>query len=271
MTGPESGPTATARFEGLADQYAAGRPRLPVAVAELCGQLARVDRPACVVDLGSGTGASLLLWSGRAERVIGIEPSSDMRRVAAAAIAELPDGERFQLRAAVAAATGLPDGSADIVTCSQAMHWLEPASTLTEVARLLRPGGVFCAVDCDWPPLVDWELDPVHRAVFARMESRERELGLRPPSWDKGEHLERMRRGGWFRWTHELAVGHPEEGDAERVLRLAESQGAVAALRRAGCTDHDLGLDELAAVARRVLGDRPRRWWWTYRLRVGVV
>ena len=35
----------------------------------------------------------------------------------------------------------------------QALHWMEPAPTFGEVARLLRPGGVFAALDCDWPPV----------------------------------------------------------------------------------------------------------------------
>lgn len=32
-------------------------------------------------------------------------------------------------------------------TVAQALHWMEPASTLAEVARILRPGGVFAAYD----------------------------------------------------------------------------------------------------------------------------
>ncbi len=263
-------PAGAGRFEGLGAVYEQGRPRLPTAVADVCCQLARADRPQLVVDLGSGPGGSLLLWSGRADRVVGIEPGADMRRRAEARIAPLPDRERFELRARVATATGLPDGAADIVTCSQALHWLEPAATFAEVARILRPGGVFCAADCDWPPLIDWELDRAYRAAFAAIDARERQLGLRPPSWDKPGHLERMRAGGWFRWAGEAAIHHVEPGDVVRLHALIASQGAVAALRAQGDTDQALGLDRLDAVAARVL-DRPRPFWFTYRLRLGVV
>src|ERR1700685_3598340 len=48
--------------------------------------------------------------------------------------------------------TGLPAKWADIVTASQAMHWFDPELALPEIARLLRPGGVLAAYDCDWPP-----------------------------------------------------------------------------------------------------------------------
>lgn len=51
---------------------------------------------------------------------------------------------------------GLPDDSVDIITCSQSFHWMEPQSTLREFARVPRPGGIFVAYDCDWPPVLDW-------------------------------------------------------------------------------------------------------------------
>jgi len=49
----------------------------------------------------------------------------------------------------ILAATDLPDGCADIVTCSQSLHWMVPESTFAEVARILRPGGVFATYDYD--------------------------------------------------------------------------------------------------------------------------
>ncbi|MBV8225541.1 MAG: hypothetical protein JO232_10170 [Verrucomicrobia bacterium] len=50
-----------------------------------------------------------------------------------------------------------------MITASQSFHWMEPVSTLHEVARILRAGGVFAAYDCDWPPVSD----PVADAAFA--------------------------------------------------------------------------------------------------------
>ena len=74
-----------------------------------------------------------------------------------------------------------------------------------------------------------------------------------------------------FRWSTELALGHVESGGADRVVALAETQGGVVALRQAGVRDDDIGLDDLRHVATAVLGTEERPWWWTYRLRVGVV
>src|SRR5258705_11021165 len=70
-------------------------------------------------------------------------------------------------------ATGLPDGCADIVTCSQSLHWMEPESTFAEIARILRPSGVFPAYDCDWPPTFSWPVEQAHSARNAQAPAPE--------------------------------------------------------------------------------------------------
>lgn len=42
-------------------------------------------------------------------------------------------------------ATGLPSGCASLVTIAQALHWFDRPLFYAEVARILRPGGVFAA------------------------------------------------------------------------------------------------------------------------------
>ena len=35
----------------------------------------------------------------------------------------------------------LPDASVDVVICAQAFHWFASSEALTEIARVLKPGG----------------------------------------------------------------------------------------------------------------------------------
>jgi SAM-dependent methyltransferase len=193
-----------------------------------------------------------------------------MREVAARRIAALGAGaEAFTLVDATAEDTGLPAQSADIVTASQAMHWFDPDRALPEIARILRPGGVVAAYDCDWPPSVDWETDAAYEAFHAKTRALEDARGLRPPYADKRDHAERMRRSGLFRFVTEMAVHSREEGDAGRLIDIALSQGGVVALRDSGVSENELGLTDLRAVAARRLGS-PKPWWWTYRVRMAV-
>jgi ubiquinone/menaquinone biosynthesis C-methylase UbiE len=258
------------RFSGFAALYDEVRPVPPVSFTELLSQLARSSRPTVVVDLGSGTGVSALIWAGRAERVVAVEPNVEMRAVAAARLSSAP-GTEFELRDVRAADTGLQDACADVVTCSQSLHWLDPETTFPEVARVLRPGGVFAAIDCDWPPAIDWEVDAAYDRMDQATRRLEAELGVVPRRWEKSGHLARMRGSGAFRWATELALGNVESGGADRLIALADTQGGVVALRQAGVADEEIGLEDLRRVATKVLGQKARPWWWTYRVRVGVV
>ena len=70
------------RFTGFADQYDKYRPSPPSALADLLMRLTGTPRAALVVDLGSGTGLSSRYWADKAEQVIGVEPTLDMRKQA---------------------------------------------------------------------------------------------------------------------------------------------------------------------------------------------
>jgi SAM-dependent methyltransferase len=174
----------------------------------------------------------------------------------------------FAVLDATAEHTGLSGGCADVVTASQAMHWFDPDRALPEIARLLRPGGVFAAYDCDWPPCIDWETDAAYAAAAQRITDLENARGLRPPHAGK-DHLVRLRRSGLFRYVTEIAVHSREQGDAERLVAVALSQGGAVALLADGATEDELGLTTLREVAARRL-PRPRTWWWTYRIRLAV-
>jgi ubiquinone/menaquinone biosynthesis C-methylase UbiE len=258
------------RFSGFAALYDEVRPVPPVAFTEVVVQVARISRPAVVVDIGSGTGVSAAIWAGNADRVVAVEPNEEMRAMAAARLRS-DRGTEFELRDALAADTGLPDRYADAVTCSQSLHWLDPETTLPEVARILRPGGVFAAIDCDWPPAIDWEVDAAYDRMDRATRRLEAERGVVPRRWEKSGHLARIRDSGLFRWSTELALSHVESGGADRIIALAETQGGVVALRQAGIPDESIGLHELRRVAEAVLGADVRPWWWTYRVRLGIV
>src|SRR5689334_4003549 len=124
---------AVTRFSGFADLYERVRPKPPREVADLVRRWIGVADPD-VVDLGAGTGGATLLW----DRATAVEPSADMRAVARTRL----DPERYRVVDGTAEATTLPDGCADVVTASQALHWFDPARAFPEIARVLRPGGV---------------------------------------------------------------------------------------------------------------------------------
>jgi len=247
--------------------YDAYRPAPPPVLVDVLALLANCARPRLVVDIGCGTGLSTRLWAEHADAVAGIEPNADMRRQAVtsthAANITYYDG--------LSDRTGLPSGGADIVTISQALHWMEPEPTFAEVHRILRPGGVFAAYDYEWPPTMGWEIESSYLRMLAGIEAREdRTEKLNLQRWKKSEHLARMQACGLFRYVKELSLHHRELGNAERLVGTAITSSSLGVAQLEGASDQELGLDRLRAEAERLIGPDPRPWYWSYRVRVAV-
>lgn len=259
------------RFAGFADCYDAYRPKPPQVIVDILAQLAQVERPRLVVDLGCGTGLSTLIWAARAEEVVGVDPSADMRVQAEAQASALGAGN-VSLREGYSHETQLADGSADIVTCSQALHWMEPESTFAEAARILRPGGVFAACDCDWPPTMNAEAEMAYFKFETRLRALEKERAVADTvqRWSKDGHLQRIKQSGRFSYVKEVQVHSVEQGNADRLVGLAFSQGGLQSLLKAGLSEDEAGLSSLRKVAHRAIGDAPIPWYFSYRVRIGV-
>ena len=256
------------RREGFAEHYDAHRPVPPAVLLDTLTRYSGGPPLRRVVDLGSGTGLSTRAWADRAGEVIGVEANPAMRTVAEARTVET----NVRYVEAFAAETGLPAGSAGLVTCSQSFHWMEREPVLAEAARILRPGGVFAVYDYDMPPVVHPEVDRIF-AEHLRLRKHFRDVHEVTAGWTrmpKVEHLAAIRDSGHFGFARELVLHDEAEAGADDVLGLARSLGLVPELRALGVTDEELGLLRLEGATRRVLGRRRLPWLIGYRVRLGV-
>lgn len=124
-------------FSATAKSYRAFRPGYP---SELFEWLAGVSpgRDAAL-DCGSGNGQAAVGLAPYFGRVFAVDPSDEQIRNA------IP-GKNVEYRVAPAEATGLDDGSVDLVVAGQALHWFDFDRFYPEVERVTRPaGGVFAA------------------------------------------------------------------------------------------------------------------------------
>jgi len=129
-------------FDRAAEAYEAARPSYPDALLELVP----LPRRATVLDLAAGTGKLTRVLVRRYARVLAVEPLDGMRSILEAVV---PQAES---RAGSAEAIPLPDGAVDGVFAAQAFHWFATDQAVGEIARVLRPGGVFVDV---WNETVD--------------------------------------------------------------------------------------------------------------------
>lgn len=99
------------------------------------------------LDLGTGTGRLLQLFSDHAVRSVGIDASRDMLAVARANLEEA-GLSRIQVRQGDILNLPTPEGQYDLVTIHQVLHYLDdPQRAVREAAKALRPGGRLLIVD----------------------------------------------------------------------------------------------------------------------------
>lgn len=256
------------RREGFPEEYDTFRPTPPPVLVDVLTQLAEVARPAFVVDLGCGTGLSTRAWAGRADEVVGIE-ANEVMLAEAVRRTRVPS---MRYEHAYSSATGLAGGVADIVTCAQSLHWMEPETTFPEIARILRPGGVFAAYDYELPPLVRWRVDAAFQEFLdERRRVRTRlEIVAGANIWPKETHAERMRASGCFRHVRELQLHHAVSGTAADLVGLALSIGPVPGADARAERELEQARARLQEVADRELGEGPSPWYFGYRVRLGI-
>ncbi|HET6709481.1 class I SAM-dependent methyltransferase [Amycolatopsis sp.] len=134
MSEPTRGQRASS-FGTRAAEYAEHRPDYPRTAIEwgLSGASGTARR---VLDLGAGTGKLTLGLTALGLDVTAVEPDPEMRaeleRAAPSAKSLAGQAERIPL----------PDAAVDAVFVGQAFHWFDVPVAMTEIGRVLRPGGV---------------------------------------------------------------------------------------------------------------------------------
>ncbi|NJP68742.1 class I SAM-dependent methyltransferase [Streptomyces spiramenti] len=136
MTSPLPHSAHARSFDAVATEYAASRPSYPPELFELIES--RVGHSLAdteILDIGAGTGIASQLLNQHGARVTAVEPSEPMACQLNIAHPGLPlvraDGD----------ALPFGDHHFDLVTYAQSWHWTEPARSVPEALRVLRPGG----------------------------------------------------------------------------------------------------------------------------------
>ncbi len=122
-------------FEAGAAAYEAARPGYPDEALTVLRDLVGIGVGTAVVDLAAGTGKLTRRLVELGASVTAVEPVAAMRTQLASVLPEVVamDGTAEEIPVA--------DGSADVVTVAQAFHWFDAPVALSEIARVLRPGG----------------------------------------------------------------------------------------------------------------------------------
>lgn len=124
-------------FSTKSGDYAAYRPTYPIALVDYLADLCQQTGTA--LDVGCGTGQLSALLAQRFERVIATDASAQQ-------IENAERHERVEYRVAPAEASGLPDGSVDLITAAQAAHWFDLGAFYREVRRVGKQRAVVALI-----------------------------------------------------------------------------------------------------------------------------
>lgn len=143
--------TRARSFDSAAALYGAHRPGYPPALLDAVEALAgRPLAAARVADVGAGTGIATALLHERGAEVVAVEPGDGMAAEFRRANPAIPlvrgDGDRLPLAT----------GAFDLLTYAQAWHWTDPARSVPEARRVLRPGGALAIWWNDTDTAVPW-------------------------------------------------------------------------------------------------------------------
>ncbi len=131
----------------MAGDYARFRPGYaPQVATAVLGYVGRAAASIDAADIGAGTGIWTRTLAARGlHSVVAVEPNDEMRGQGI----ETSGGTDIAWIKGLAEATGLPDGSVDLVSMASSLHWADFDKACDEFHRILRPGGVFVAL---WNP-----------------------------------------------------------------------------------------------------------------------
>ncbi len=199
--------------------------QLPEAELQILGDVAGKD----VLEYGCGAAQWSILLALAGARPVGLDNSGRQLEHARSLMEEA--GVDFPLVHASAGEAPLEEGSFDVVFCDHgAMTFADPYSTVPEVAKLLRPGGLFAFSHSTPLALLCFD----EEADTMGTELRRGLFGLHRIAWLDDEPVEfNLPMGEWIRLFREngfviedLVEVQPPEGAASTYRSHEETEWA---------------------------------------------
>ena len=200
-------------WSGLSETYHDSRPLPPAFIVKIILSWLQKE-PDTVVDVGCGTGLSTLIWDRIAKRIVGIEPNDEMRAIAE----KIACSDSIVYKRGVSNETNLPSDYTDVITVSQAFHWMDIDSTLVEFYRILKKNGILAIYDFALPPVIGWEIEKAFIELRTKCSEIVYSQETSPVHNDKNTYNDRIKSFGKFRYSREAVLHNAEKWTQEKLM-----------------------------------------------------
>ena len=114
--------------------------------------------PRRILDVATGTaGVAISLVERTGAEVVGVDLTEQMLRTGRERVRRRGHPDRVRLVVGRAEQLPFPDASFDALTFTYLLRYVtDPAATLAELARVVRPGGVVASLEFGLPPSLVW-------------------------------------------------------------------------------------------------------------------
>src|SRR3954454_10658852 len=227
-------------FSQAADAYERGRPDYPAAAVDRIATDLDLGPGRRVLDLAAGTGKLTRLLVPTGADIVAVEPVAEMRRVLRETVptAEVLEG--------VAESIPLPNESVDAVVVGQAFHWFDAIRAISEIHRVLRPGGQLAMV---------WNVHDASVPWVRRLDEVIDRLDNGNPRYRTNLWRETFARTRLFEEPEPSTFAHVQRGDPDTIVDRVASISYVGAAEPA---DRDAVLRDVRALLATDPGTRDR-------------
>jgi SAM-dependent methyltransferase len=230
------------RFQNAARYYRQGRPNYPWLLIKRVVELVDLQPSQRVLDLGTGPGFLALDFARYAGEVVGVDPSSEMLKVAAENAQQT--GTNVTFIQGSSSDLGPDFGTFHLVTIGRAFHWMDRVATLQALDVLLDPTGAVALFSESYPnvPENHWYADfDAIRAKYMDADPTLSQILLNVNQNDA------VLLSSAFGAVERISVLERRATPLERFVDRVLSYGAI------WCTEHEPLIDEVTAEVYREL------------------
>lgn len=204
-------------FDQTADFYDEARPNYSPEILKIIEK--RKNNIDNTLDIACGTGKLTRLVAPLSKKVTGIDLGEALIKKAQLLAKDIPT---IEFKHCSFEGYG-EEQSFDLITCSQAFHWLEPIIRVEKIKSLLRADGILAIVQNIWPPdNSDFrkKLDEIYLEVVPEIAQANSKNKSRVNLSLKESLSEELSNVGGFDKLESFIFDYPQAYNKERYIKL---------------------------------------------------